>query len=341
MRPNRCSCSDRSDDVTSYKLESAKLQTSHNWWFYRNSGAYIPSENPNLFPYIQIMPAYNPVSVNCASCTYGYQMAGNYVQNINQINYPQTGGPEFTEMDAIMSESNFYNELDESFKYFEKQYAYDVLANAGTIDIQAEGEFLNELANGNIGKFSRVYGMILREQYDSASFLNNSVSPVNQIEINRKWVNEVYLSYVVPQTTIPQSTIDKLEILESSSPFVNGDAVYTARAIVCYTEPVMNNRNMEGDNQQAETDTNTTVEVHVYPNPSQGNITVEVIGLHDELCKFVIRNALGINLYEKAIKANGLLLSIDLGRLSNGIYFYELISAEKVVIDKGRIVINK
>ena len=108
-----------------------------------------------------------------------------------------------------------------------------------------------------------------------------------------------------------------------------------------YTEPEINNKNMEQDNQQDENIANSNVKVRVYPNPAERNITVELIGIQEELCSFIIRNTLGINLLEKVIKTDGSPITIDVGKLSNGLYLYEVLNSEKVIIDKGSLVISK
>jgi len=309
-------------------------------WFYRNSAPYIPTEPFSLVQYIQLTPAVNPVAVNCASCTYGYLMAGNSLENTNQAIDPESEEPDYNEMDAIMNESNNYNELDESFKYFEKQYAYDVLANTENLD-EASGEFLEELKNGNIGKFEKVYGMIQNEQYDSAAMLNSSILPINQLEANRKWVNNVYFDYVVPQVEIPQNVITELENLASSSPFVNGDAVYTARAIVRYTEIEVPTKGMEiipeADSVKAE-----LIAIKVYPNPANDYITVEVVGNADKSIKFVITNTLGIKVFEKLLNNSNSVNKIDIHQLKQGFYIYEaLFEITGESIFKGRIVLTR
>ncbi|HPI55312.1 MAG TPA: T9SS type A sorting domain-containing protein, partial [Chitinophagaceae bacterium] len=310
-------------------------------WFYRNSAPYIPTEPLALMSFIQLTPAVNPVAVNCASCTYGYLMAGNSIPSEYQTANSLSTNSDLSEMDAIMNESNSYNELDESFRYFEKQYAFHKLdANSQSLNA-ITGNYYYDLKNSNIGRFENVYSQVEEGQIENAKLLNNQINPSNNIENYRKWVNSIYFDFVVPQKPIPQNTVDELITLASSSPFVNGDAVYTARAIVGYTEPEINNKNMEQDNQQDENIANSNVKVRVYPNPAERNITVELIGIQEELCSFIIRNTLGINLLEKVIKTDGSPITIDVGKLSNGLYLYEVLNSEKVIIDKGSLVISK
>jgi hypothetical protein len=239
---------------------------------------------------------------------------------------------------TIINETNNYNELDGSFKYFEKQYAYDVLSSEININNSSVENFFETLENGNIGKFNKIYQMIDRNQFNSALIANNSIVPTNQIEVNRKWVNGVYLDYVAPQRSIPQTTIDELETLASSSPFVNGDAVYTARAIVGYTEPELNNKNMEQDNPQDEIVTNNPVLVHVYPNPTSDFIIVEVTGEIREPVLFTIYNVLGYKKKEVLI-SNGK-MKIDISDFNQGAYWYDA-RLSLISINKGKFIISR
>lgn len=166
--------------------------------------------------------------------------------------------------------------------------------------------------------------------------LNNAISPVNNIETNRKWVNTVYFDYIVPQVNLPQNIIDDLETLASSSPFVNGDAVYTARAIVGYTESVVTPKSLEQEN-----DSNCSSEItaKVYPNPANDKLFIEIKGSGDEKLNFVVLNSLGVKLKEVSLQKNAV---IDVSRLSNGLYFYQILRTfNKEISSKGRFVISR
>ncbi|HPB24213.1 MAG TPA: T9SS type A sorting domain-containing protein, partial [Bacteroidales bacterium] len=127
-----------------------------------------------------------------------------------------------------------------------------------------------------------------------------------------------------------------LQTLASTSPFVNGDAVYTARAIVGYTEPVVIPKNLENDDNNS-----SDITVKIYPNPAENNINVELSGIATRQFRFVIRNILGVKLLEKQIGGNESLISIDISNLNNGLYLYEIINIKGLNIKNGRLVISK
>ena len=119
-----------------------------------------------------------------------------------------------------------------------------------------------------------------------------------------------------------KNIISELEALASSSPFVNGDAVYSARAIVGYTEnvPVENNKNHEF---LADTNTSNSegIEVKAFPNPANDKLFIDITGLNNEVFKFIIFNSLGIKVKEVNIQTKAV---IDINKLSKGLYFYQI-----------------
>ena len=314
---------------------SSFTQSPKKKWYYRTTPSqYVVTEPTWLISYIGPTPKGNPIQTSCTTCG-GVFMPGINSPSVNIIN--------LDEIESIIEESNNYSELDESFKYFEKQYAYHKLdENTESLNAQT-GQYYYNLKNSNIGRFDNVYRKIETGDIYNASLLNNQIEPVNTIEQYRKWANAVYLDYIVPKKEMPQHIIEDLETLASSSPFVNGDAVYSARAIVEYTEdePEINNKSRE-----IIPDTNATypekIEIKVYPNPANEYITLEIIGNNDKSIKFILINYLGIKVFDKTLNRVNTIHKIDTRKLKEGIYIYDAvyeISGESIY--KGRIVICK
>jgi hypothetical protein len=171
--------------------------------------------------------------------------------------------------------------------------------------------------------------------------LNNQILPTNLLETKRQWVNQIYFDYIVQQKTIPQNTIDELEILAASSPFVMGDAVYSARNIVGYTEITVNLKEMENTNNTDSVEISPIL-IKVYPNPANEFITVEINGNTEKSIKFVLTNTIGLKVFEKMLKGSNTTYTIDVRKLKQGIYIYEtLFEITGESINKGRIVIIK
>jgi len=331
------------NDVANYfRIDGTYTGVTARWYYRNPSNEYIPNEPVPLSIYIPLFLSVNPVAVNCQNCTYGPMMAGNSIPTVNEINGSSSTGINNTELTAIINESNNYNELDESFKYFEKQYAYQKLEENQQTLTTSQSSYYYYLKNSNIGRFEQIYREIENNNIENAKTLNDQISPVNTIETNRKWVNSVYFDYIVPQKSIPQNIIDELEILASSSPFVRGDAVYSARAIVGYTEDEIgiHDKNLEV-NPNSNTTNDTNIEIKVFPNPAQEFITVEIIGNTDKSIKFDLTNMLGIKVLEKVILGSNSFIKIDVQQLRQGVYVYEAsYKNNRETIIKGRIVIN-
>jgi hypothetical protein len=327
-----------------YGIDGTYSTPGQKKWFYRNVGGtptYIPTEGSNLIGKIILSQAYLPVAPNCTTCTYGYMMAGNSIPIDSPTSNSLSTNSDLSEMDAIMNESNSYNELDESFRYFEKQYAFHKLdANNQSLN-ETTGNYYYDLKNSNIGRFENVYSRVVEGHIEDAKMLNAQISPTNTIEQYRKWVNAVYFDFIVPQKPIPQNTIDELNTLASTSPFVNGDAVFSARAIVGYTEPLINTKSIEQEDPTNEPKSDSLITINVYPNPAENIINVELRGINEEKCKFVIRNVLGIALIEKEIKADGTVTSIDISKLQNGLYLYEVLNTMNLKINSASLLIAK
>jgi len=321
-----------------YGIDGPTYNAPLKKWFYRNSGQYIPTINPSLAQYISITLAVNPVAVNCQSCTYGYMMAGSSMFSTTQSIVQSGSTVDNNEMDGIINESNNYNEMDESFKYFEKQYAYHKLdENTESLNAQT-GQYYYDLKNGNIGKFDEIYRKIEAGDINNASLLNNQIAPVNNIEQYRKWVNAVYFDYIVIQKEIPQNIIDDLETLASSSPFVNGDAVYTARAILGYTEILPeNNKSLEKQNEE-NTHAGTIV---VYPNPANDEVFVLLDGYENgQKIEVELYNILGTLIINKQVISSNEAISICTAKIPAGSYILVLKTASKTLY-KNRLVVIK
>ncbi len=334
------------NDVTNYyRIDGTYNNPNTISWFYRNPypNQYGPNEPVSLSYYIYLTQAQNPVAVNCQSCTNDQMMAGNSNSPSSESGSVLAPTINNDELDAIINESNNYQELDESFKYFEKQYAYKKLTANQQLLNTIQSNYLLQLRNSNIGSFEQIYREIENGNISNADALNSQISPVNIIEKNRKWVNGVYFDFIIPQKAIPQNIIADLETLASSSPFINGDAVYSARAIVGFTEEEpaeTNNKNLEAYPTNTISE-NNNIEIKVYPNPAKEFISIDIIGNTDKPLNFVLTNMLGIKVMEKTIDAAPTTYKLDVHQLKQGIYIYEAIYKNNgVSIKKGRIVIE-
>lgn len=314
-----------------YMIDAATgFSQSIKSWYYRTSAGYVPTISINALGGFNTSPSSNPLGSGCTSC-------GGTLSLINSGSLSTSVADSNTdELNEIMNGSNDYKELDASFKYFEKQYAFSKLSGLPTLASASQSNYLETLKTGNIGLFDKLYEHIQDENYDSAAMLNKSIAPENEIETKRQWVNQVYLDFVLPQVSLPQTTIDELVTLASSSPFVYGDAVYTARAIVNYNEPVLSNpKSMD---MPLDTSTSGILQVKVYPNPANDYIYIDIVGKIEYVIDFIIIDMLGTIHNSFQIKDNT--FNVNIQDLSQGIYWYQAKCADKI-ISYGKLIISR
>lgn len=300
------------------------------YWYYRNSPAYNPSISSDAYNGFNKSLSSNPLGSGCTSC------GGTLSLAISDAASSSNAASNTEELNGIINGSNDYDALDASFKYFEKQYAFSKLSGLSTIASSSQSNYLETLKSSNVGLFDKMYIQIQTGNYDSAVILNQSISPENEIETQRKWVNQVFLDYVVPQIPIPQLVIDELETLASSSPFVEGDAVYTARAIVNYQEEELwSPKSMEFP---VDTTASEILQIRVYPNPANDYLYIDISGKIENVIEFSIVDMIGVRQKSLIIKDNSSVLNIQ--DLNPGIYSYQA----KCPNDRfftGKLIISK
>ena len=119
------------------------------------------------------------------------------------------------------------------------------------------------------------------------------------------------------------------------SPYVGGEAVYRARAIL----------NLDIDDTQfayrlADVDSSTIRELFIYPNPSRGKFTINYNFEKDEVVNLTVFNLLGeiVGMYN--MKSEDKLYSLDLSHLASGVYTVKSESSSKP-ISVNRIILLK
>lgn len=75
--------------------------------------------------------------------------------------------------------------------------------------------------------------------------------------------------------------------------------------------------------------------IMAYPNPSTGKFVISNL---EKDMKISVRDAKGKQVRE--ILATGKDMTLNLENLSKGLYFYEVLSQEKVILSKGKLVVN-
>jgi hypothetical protein len=126
----------------------------------------------------------------------------------------------------------------------------------------------SNLKQRNIARFYEIKLLIDSGKIEEAKTLNRSLSPENQIEINRRFAYDTYLEYVVSQSEIPAGVLDQLQQLADTHPVIGGEGVYIARAILGYEEP------LQADVKSASISLPDDEVILVYPNPANDRVNI-------------------------------------------------------------------
>lgn len=140
----------------------------------------------------------------------------------------------------------------------------------------------------------------------------------NLHESNRKTVNSIYLNSVAIGEAISEEDRSTLETIALTTPYLSGNAVYTARVLtgIDPTDYGISYR---------------TAEVHpspdvisIYPNPSSGMLSVSFENNSKNNRIFHCYDLLGKLLLSQSISAGNQEAQFDLSALSNGIYLIQI-----------------
>jgi len=80
--------------------------------------------------------------------------------------------------------------------------------------------------------------------------------------------------------------------------------------------------------------------ISLYPIPSNGNLTLSYSNLTSSKSELSITNILGSVIYSTSLTGFEGEMNLNLGNISNGVYFYQIISGNKSII-RGKFVITK
>lgn len=209
--------------------------------------------------------------------------------------------------------------------------------------------FMGAIHQHNIGRLYVVDSLLqLATVNDSAAMYstlantyNSAIVPNNGIEQNQKQFNDIYLNYL--SGSINYGDLQKLRLLAVKCPYIDGHAVFQARAILAefdqnlyYSDcPKTDTKTRRIDNSEGIDDTG---EIVVYPNPTINELNVSMfVGEKDEV-KINIYNMMGALIKTQRLENN--FSNIDVSMLYSGIYLYE-IEKNHSPVKKNKFVIAK
>jgi hypothetical protein len=308
-------------------------------------------------------PEYITGEATVDSSEYVYSMA--VVQDsIEYVNYPEVGN--------WIDKYKLYMNLDEDSML--RNSSPELLYYYNTTTSQTIGDI-----RFAIGKIALLYDSSTNASNDSLRYAvamaaNTLISSANQWEMNEKLVNDMWLYlYRNPVDSVDSNIVYDLQALASSCPFVEGLAVYRARALWSLWEPnavfddrllCIQGQNKNQDNSNIDIDSllesqikeqrghaqqgNALNETHklllgannstikLYPNPAENYIIIE----YDEQVngELIISNNIGQVVMETLLGEGKRKVQLQLKDVAIGLYYYKIKFENKEAVGKLNII---
>ena len=237
--------------------------------------------------------------------------------------------------DLVISKIH-YNPMEDS-GYSSKELEFIEITNTSNQSIDLTGYYIRELgisyqfdANAVVLANQKIYlcsdASVFESYYGFAPFgaftrdLSNS-------------------SYHIILSDALGNTIDQVRYLDSD-PWpqqADGEGPYLQLVDVNSDNSLASNWIASSQSLSREDVATAKRQIIVYPNPTEGIITVEIDFLNSDSLEFIMYNSLGQSVGDFQLKANNLKLNV--GFLKSGFYYYN-IKDKAVVISRGKIVIK-
>ena len=284
-------------------------------WYYRNTAS-------NYFPAMSIFTgnSFNRIGVP------------DIFEQCNGT-MPEALVGDFEEMvDGSME----YNVLEESFEYKDNDFVYRQMSANEALSGQSLvlDNFFDLMENSGIETNLDIQRDMANNDLAAALEKNENWLTENLHESNRKTVNNIYLNSVAIGEAISAEDQLTLETIALTTPYLSGDAVYTARVLLGIdpTDYGISYRVAAANVSQ--------IAINMYPNPSSGNLSIAFEKSSEDNCIFNCYDLSGKLLLSKKIPKHTQEVQMDLSLLSNGVYFIEIeengiqLLQEKLILTK-------
>jgi hypothetical protein len=231
------------------------------------------------------------------------------------------------------------------FRFADRQFAHRYfrenpsMLNLGMPNDSVYMNFYNSENTNNLGSFENVRNSIEQQNILLASNINSSISPANNIENNRKTVNDIYLrSWANEIFSFSSSDSATLFNIAMQKPLMAGDAVYSARIMLGIEPGASENKTTNKISEQLNVKTKI-YSAKIYPNPTGEEATLDYAVSENESGSLEIYSVLGEEITSFKLKPQERLTFITSG-IQSGVYFYKVI-INKENISSGKLIIIK
>ena len=261
----------------------------------------------------------------------------------------------------IVRGTNSYETFTSEYLLRDSIYAYqqlnanDSLLNLKTEEDEMYQQFYNYTANTNTGKFRQINNLVMNTTIDNSSearAINDAITPRCTIENNQQTVNSIYLnklSYEADTTNgkgaiynYDSTETVSLQTIAYQNPITGGDAVYMARVMLFIDmddddgASRMHTTHNNNNNQQVE----KKPKFNLYPNPNNGNMTLEYLIEGKESGLITIYDVSGRLVKQQTLNPENNLVIIIAQELSAGAYYYTITIADSKIKSDKLIIIK-
>jgi hypothetical protein len=225
-----------------------------------------------------------------------------------------------------------YQQLDSSGNVLYKQIVkldttmYD--RTTGTIIVSQAALRTSLVAQLNVvtNKYNQMSSALMVNMRKNASHLlvqNAGISGAKDYEVIEQTVNSIYLQYMLSDSKVLTDAQKKtIRLAASQCPISGGRGVFRARALQHLFENVdYNNEDLcQPIKSSALVAKNQPAGNFIYPNPTDGNITVIIKHPAKASTKFIISNIFGQVVYERDLEEGQTRFAFNLDDLGNGVF---------------------
>ncbi len=255
------------------------------------------------------------------------------------------------ELIPLANDTTNYQQFTSELQYQNKAVAYSVLDSTnGAVADDTSGvlqSYYDSAKYTTMGQLKEVGNAIAAKDYATADVTNNSVTASNQIQANEKLVNYYYLlQQNNPGYQYTAGDSSAIYSIASQCQSQGGNVVWQARMMyfdiigerVSFDDYCLE----EGKSMVHNTNTSAPKQsnnVRLYPNPNNGNFTLEYHLEDNETGSIAIYDIAGKLIKNYTLNASNASASIDADAMEAGIYLYDvLINNTKVKNDKLVII---
>jgi hypothetical protein len=312
---------------------------------------------PGICGYAVVSNVSSHYQYNCSNSSYvavnGFPVAQALDIATNQMLYA-----EFNEVAEWMDEHALYEQLSEDETLMQNnavlQQFYNDHQNDPTHYIVEENEHIRDLLLGMNGMTLADYQTAL----DNAETNNALIISTEQYEINERLINDIYITYLrTGAGSFTEAEWQTISDLATQCPYIGGSAVLKARNLytlinplvgfedvtLCNSVGVYKNGNNTFNNDNNMLDSMSAVgallvdanRLKIYPNPANSEINITYNTQVES--QFIIYDITGRAIVETKLPAKNAKVSVDISRISNGVYTYKQSIGESV-INTGKFV---